>query len=180
MTAAAPRPEIRVRWARPEDVPTILALIRDLADYEKAPQEVVATEESLRAHLFPAGGGRAYAECLMGELRGERGFAVQGFAVFFHNFSTWQGRAGVYLEDLFVRPEYRGVGLGKALLSAVARVAVERGCPRYEWAVLDWNTPALDFYKAKGARALDEWIIHRTTGQALKDLASQAPTIERM
>lgn len=185
MTAAAPRPEIRLRWARPEDVPTILGLIRDLAEYEKAPQEVVATEDSLRAHLFPGGGGRAYAECLIGELWGERasadrGWVVGGFAVFFHNFSTWQGRAGVYLEDLFVRPEYRGVGLGKALLSAVARVAVERGCPRYEWAVLDWNTPALEFYKAQGARALDEWIIHRTTGQALKDLAAQAPVIERI
>jgi GNAT superfamily N-acetyltransferase len=121
----------------------------------------------------------------MGELEGsggsaERDFRVQGFAVFFHNFSTWQGRAGVYLEDLFVRPEHRGAGLGKALLSAVARIAVDRGCPRYEWAVLDWNTPALDFYKARGARALDEWIIHRTTGQALAELASQAPNVEKI
>ncbi|MDX2016557.1 MAG: GNAT family N-acetyltransferase [Planctomycetota bacterium] len=181
--AARASQRIRVRWARPDDVPTILALIRDLAEYEKAPSEVVATEESLRAHLFPAGGVRPFAECLMGEIKsGEIETAgtwtVQGFAVFFHNFSTWQGRAGVYLEDLFVRPEHRGAGLGKALLSAVAKIAVERGCPRYEWAVLDWNTPALDFYKAQGARGLDEWIIHRTTGQSLADLAAQAPKIE--
>jgi GNAT superfamily N-acetyltransferase len=158
-----------VRPATPADIPLILQLIRDLADYEKGLHEVEATEQSLRQHLFGTGLGRGpTAECLIGELDG----TAQGFAVFFHNFSTWKGRPGIYLEDLFVRPAARGSGLGKALLKRVAQIAVERGCPRYEWLVLDWNTPAIDFYKAQGAQPLDGWTVFRLTGPALARLAS--------
>ena len=125
--------------------------------------------ELIRQHLFGNGLGRGpTAECVIGELDG----VAQGFALFFHNFSTWLGKPGIYLEDLFVRPAARGAGLGKALFVHVARIALERGCERYEWSVLDWNTPAIDFYKSMGAVALDDWTTFRVTGEALARLAS--------
>jgi len=165
VTPAASR-SITIRPARPDDSTLIAGLIHELAAYERAPDECHATPELVRAALFPAS-GRAQAECLIGEIGG----VPQGFAVFFHNFSTWRARAGLYLEDLFVRPEARGVGLGKALFCRVARIAVDRGCPRYEWNVLDWNAPALDFYRSMGAVALEGWTIHRLDGDALTRVA---------
>jgi GNAT superfamily N-acetyltransferase len=156
---------VTVRPAVAADVPTILRFIRELADYERAPEEAIATPELLHEALFSA---RPACECFMGEIGG----VPEGFALFFHNFSTWKGRRGVYLEDLYVTPAARGKGLGKALLARVASVAVERGCPRLEWAVLDWNTPALEFYRALGAQRLSEWTVHRVTGDSLTKLAS--------
>lgn len=155
---------VRTRSATPADVPLILALIRELAEYERAPQEAVATEPLLRDALFSP---RPGCEALIGEVDA----IPQGFALFFHNFSTWKGKRGLYLEDLFVRPSARGVGLGKALFAHVARIAVERGCPRMEWAVLDWNTPAIDFYRSMGAVAMDEWTTYRLKDEALKNSA---------
>jgi GNAT superfamily N-acetyltransferase len=161
-----------IRSATRADLPLILTFIRDLAEYEREPQAVQATEALLDQHLFGPGFGRGpVAECLIAELDG----TPQGFAVFFHNFSTWKARPGLYLEDLFVRPAARGRGVGKALLQHLARLAVSRGCARFEWAVLDWNTPAIDFYKAAGAVPLDEWMVFRLTGEALQTLAS-SPT----
>jgi GNAT superfamily N-acetyltransferase len=155
---------ITLRPATPADVGLILGFIRELADYEKGLDQVVATEATLREQLFGAGIGRGpTAECLIGEVDG----VAQGFAVYFHNFSTWKGRAGLYLEDLFVRPAARGLGLGEALFRAVATVAVERGCPRMDWMVLDWNEPAIGFYKRLGAEAMDEWTVFRLSGAAL-------------
>lgn len=162
-------PSITVRDASEHDIPLILALIAELADYERAPEQAVATPELLRRHLFGQGLGRGpTAECIIGELDG----APMGFALFFHNFSTWLGRPGLYLEDLFVRPAARGRGLGQALFAHVARIAVQRGCGRMEWSVLDWNTPAIDFYRANGATAMDEWTVHRLTGEALHRAAA--------
>ncbi len=168
-------PSITVRPATQDDVPLILTLIRDLAEYERAPEQAVATINALRQHLFgdsspghPTKRGPV-AECLIAELDG----APQGFALFFTNFSTWNGVPGIYLEDLFVRPGARQHGLGKALLTRLAVIAVERGCKRLEWAVLDWNTPAIDFYKALGATAMNEWTIFRLTGPALNALAAR-------
>ena len=157
--------DVRVRSAVAGDVPTILRFIRELAEYERAPQEAVATDEALHEALF---GARPACEAFIGEVGG----VAEGFALFFHNFSTWKGKRGVYLEDLYVTPAARGKGLGKALLVAVARVAVERGCPRLEWNVLDWNEPALRFYRSLGAEPLSEWTVHRVSGQALAKLAS--------
>jgi GNAT superfamily N-acetyltransferase len=159
---------LSIRPATPTDIPLILSLIRELADYEKAPQEAIATDALLRRALFPKAPDRPHAECVIGELDG----IPQGFALFFTNFSTWKGRPGIYLEDLFVRPAARSQGLGKALFKHVAALAVSRGCARYEWAVLDWNTPAIDFYKAMGATPMEEWTIYRLTGPALTALAS--------
>ncbi|XXF76690.1 GNAT family N-acetyltransferase [Myxococcaceae bacterium GXIMD 01537] len=156
-----------VRPATPSDIPAIASLIRGLAEYEKLSQEVVLDEAQLRAHLF---GERRYAEVLLAEQDG----AVAGFALFFHNYSTFLSKPGIYLEDLFVRPEYRGQGHGKALLAGVARLAVERGCGRFEWSVLDWNAPAIEFYKAFGAVPQDEWTVFRLTGEPLKRLAASA------
>lgn len=153
-----------IRPATPADVPTIVALIRALADYEKLTHEVVLDEDRMREHLF---GPRPYAEVLMAEVEGRS----VGFALFFHNYSTFLGRPGIYLEDLFVLPEYRGHGLGKALLVALAKLAAERECGRLEWAVLDWNEPSIRFYESLGAVAKKEWIIYRTTGEALAKLA---------
>jgi GNAT superfamily N-acetyltransferase len=153
-----------IRPATPADVPQILAFIRDLALYERAPQEVTATEEGLLRDGF---GPTPFYSCLMAELDGE----PAGFALFFFNYSTWKGRPGVYLEDLFVEPRFRGTGIGKALLQRVAAFAVERGCQRLQWEVLDWNTPAIDFYRAMGAEFLDEWRNVRVTGEALLRLA---------
>jgi len=161
---------IEVRPATVEDVPLILSLIRELAAYEREPDAVVATESDLRWHLFGEGLGRGpTAECVIGEIDG----AAQGFALYFHNFSTWRGRPGMYLEDLYVRPAARGKGLGKSLLSHVAAIAVERGCPRFEWAVLDWNEPAIRFYGSLGARPMSEWTVHRLDGEALWRVAGR-------
>jgi len=158
-----------IRPATPADLPLILDLIGELAEYEREPQAAVATIESLSQHLFGAGLGQGpTARCVIGEIDGE----PQGLAVFFHNFSTWKGKPGVYLEDLFVRPAARGSGLGKVLLRHVAKVAVALGCPRIEWAVLDWNEPAIGFYKAFGAIAMTEWTTFRLTGEALANFAA--------
>lgn len=148
-----------------EDVPTILRLIRALADYEKLSNEVVASEDSLHAALF---GEQPGAECLIAREHGE----PIGFALYFHNFSTFLGRRGLYLEDLFVEPAHRGKGYGKALLQQLARVAVERGCGRLEWSVLDWNAPAIGFYESLGAKLMSEWRIFRLTGEALQTFAA--------
>ncbi len=153
-----------IRSATPADVPTIVSLIRALAEYEKLAHEVELDEARLREHLF---GARPYAEVLMAEVEGRS----VGFALFFHNYSTFLGRPGIYLEDLFVLPEYRGHGLGKALLAGLAKLAVERECGRLEWAVLDWNEPSIRFYESLGAVAKKEWIIYRTTGASLAKLA---------
>jgi len=147
-------------------VPVILAFIRQLAEYEKLSHEAVMTEEILRQSLF---GSRRAAEVLLGY----SGDLPVAFAVFFHNFSTFLGRSGLYLEDLFVIPEMRGKGFGKAMLVELARIARERNCGRFEWSVLDWNKPAIDFYKALGAVPMDEWTIFRVTGEALKRLAGE-------
>jgi GNAT superfamily N-acetyltransferase len=152
-----------IRSARPGDVAAILRLIRALAEYEKLAHEVVATEAALRETLF---GAQPAAEVLLAE---EDGHAV-GLALFFQNYSTFLARPGIYLEDLFVEPAHRGRGIGKALLQAVARLAVRRGCGRFEWSVLDWNTPAIEFYRALGARPMSDWTIMRVTGEALRRL----------
>lgn len=154
-----------IRPATAGDVAQILRLIRALADYEKLAHEVVATEAALRQTLF---GARPAAEVLLAE---EAGRPV-GLALFFQNYSTFLARPGVYLEDLFVEPEFRGQGIGKALLAAVARLAVQRGCGRFEWAVLDWNAPAIEFYRSLGAKPLNDWTLFRVTGEALAKLGS--------
>lgn len=159
--------DIAIRSATVEDTPLILSFIRELAEYEKLSHEVVATEEALRASLF---GERPFAEVLLAFVGGE----PLGFALFFHNFSTFLGKPGIYLEDLYVRPEHRGTGAGRALLVRLARLAVERGCGRLEWWVLDWNEPAVGFYKRIGARAMDDWTVYRLTGDALERLAGGA------
>ena len=155
-----------IRPATERDVPVILAFIRQLAEYEKLSHEAVMTEEILRQSLF---GSRRAAEVLLGYSSDQ----PVAFAVFFHNFSTFLGRSGLYLEDLFVIPEMRGKGFGKAMLVELARIARERNCGRFEWSVLDWNKPAIDFYKALGAVPMDEWTIFRVTGEALKRLAGE-------
>ena len=155
---------IEIRPATVDDVPLVLSFVRQLADYEKLAHMVVATEASLREALF---GERPGAEVLLGFVEGE----AVGFAVYFHNFSTFLGRRGLWLEDIFVQPERRGRGYGKALLLAVARIAQERGCGRFEWAALDWNTPAWEFYRSLGATPLEEWTMFRVTGVALEKLA---------
>ncbi|WP_119067353.1 GNAT family N-acetyltransferase [Rubrobacter indicoceani] len=157
-----PRPEIRS--ATEKDVPLVLDFIKRLAHYEKLSHEVVATEESLRETLF---GERRYAEVLIGH----RGDAPVAFALFFHNYSTFLGKPGIYLEDLFVLPEHRGSGYGREMLLYLAGIAVGRGCGRLEWSVLDWNEPAIGFYKALGAVPMDGWTTMRVTGDALSRLA---------
>ena len=156
---------IAIRPAVPSDLPLIAELIRALADYEKLSHEVRFDEAVLGQHLF---GARPMAEVVIGELDG----VAQGFALFFHNFSTFEGRPGIYLEDLFVRPAARGSGLGKALLSHLAALATQRDCARLEWSVLDWNEPAIGFYKKLGARLMDEWTVMRVDGQALTQLGA--------
>lgn len=154
--------------ATANDVPLILALIRELADYEKLSDQVSATEAALRASLF---GERPAAEVLVARSGGE----PAGFALFFPNYSTFLAKPGIYLEDLFVRPAFRGQGIGKALLASVAALAVARGCGRFEWSVLDWNEPAIGFYRRLGARPLDDWTMFRITGAELAALAADAP-----
>lgn len=155
---------LSIRFATADDLPLIAQFIRDLAAYEKLAHEVRFDEAGLGQRLF---GPRPYAEVLIGEIDG----AAQGFALFFHNFSTFEGKPGIYLEDLFVRPEARGSGLGKALLKRLAALAIERDCARLEWWVLDWNTPSIGFYKALGAKPMDEWTVFRVDGDALTGLA---------
>lgn len=156
---------ISIRPASAADLPLIAQLIRDLAEYERLAHEVRFDDDVLNAKLF---GPRPYAEVVIGEIDGH----PQGFALFFHNFSTFEGRPGIYLEDLFVRPEARGSGLGKALLSHLATLAVERDCARLEWSVLDWNEPAIGFYKKLGARLMDDWTVMRVDGDALAQLGA--------
>jgi GNAT superfamily N-acetyltransferase len=155
-----------IRPATVDDVPIILSLIRELAEYERLSHEVVATEGLLRESLF---GERRGAEVLIACCKG----ASAGFALFFHNFSTFLGRPGIYLEDLYVKPKFRGRGIGRALLTHLARLAKERGCGRLEWAVLDWNEPAIKLYKSIGAVPMDEWTVYRVTGEALETLATR-------
>jgi GNAT superfamily N-acetyltransferase len=159
----------QIRRARVEDVPVILQLIRDLATYERAPDEVVATEEQLVNVLF---GEHRVAEVL---LAFEEESPV-GFALFFHNFSTWLGQPGLYLEDLFVKPEKRGKGYGRALLVELAKIARDRGCGRMEWAVLNWNESAIKFYHTLGAKPMDEWTVFRLTRDGIARLANAADT----
>jgi GNAT superfamily N-acetyltransferase len=158
---------ITIRAATRDDTPLVLEFIRDLARYERLEHEVSASEEELREALF---GERRYAEVVFACSGGE----PVGFALFFHNFSTFKGRPGIYLEDLFVRPEARGRGIGKQLLAHLARTAVARRCARLEWAVLDWNEPSIGFYRGLGALPMDEWRIFRLTGDALTLLAGTA------
>ena len=157
--------DFSIRFAAREDVPTILEFIRALAAYEKMEDQVIADETLLETWIFE----KRKAEVLLAF----EGDTPVGFALFFHNFSTWLGRAGIYLEDLFVLPEYRGRGYGKLLLKRLARIAVQRGCGRLKWACLDWNEPSIAFYKSVGATALDEWTTYRVTGDALLALASR-------
>ena len=156
---------VSIRPAVLADVPLILRFVRDLAEYERSADKVAVDERSMRDALFSK---RPAAEAVIAELDGK----AVGFALFFQNFSTWVGRSGIYLEDLYVDPEARGAGVGKALLTHVARLAVNRGCERFEWAVLDWNEPAIGFYKSLGAVPMDEWTVYRLSGEALKRAAN--------
>lgn len=158
-------PTIDIRPAAIGDVPLILRFIRELAIYEKAEPEVLATEEHLRRTLF---GDQPYAHALICRVDG----VDAGFAVYFFNYSTWQGRPGLYLEDLYLTPAHRHAGAGKALLQYLARIAVANDCGRFEWSVLDWNEPAIRFYRSIGAVAMDEWVRYRLTGRALADSAA--------
>lgn len=152
--------QFQIREATPEDVPSIYSLVRDLAEYEKMSDEVVGTDEMMHESLF---GEKAVAECILATIEDK----AVGLALFFHNFSTFLAKPGIYLEDLFVMPEFRGQGIGKALLSRVAKTAVERNCGRMEWSVLDWNKPSIDFYDSLGAVQMSEWITCRLTGEPL-------------
>ncbi|MGP8173762.1 MAG: N-acetyltransferase family protein [Terracidiphilus sp.] len=154
-----------IRIATPADVPQILSFIRALAAYERAPGAVTATEADLMRDGF---GPNPFYSCLMAEHDGQ----PAGFALYFFNYSTWMGRPGLYLEDIYVQPEFRGLGIGKTLLQRVAAIAVEKNCPRLQWEVLDWNTPAIEFYRIMGAEFLDEWRNVRVSGEALRRLAT--------
>jgi GNAT superfamily N-acetyltransferase len=160
-------PRIEIRPARVDDVALILRFIRELAAYERAEQEVVATEASLRSSLFGPGARAQALICRIGDVDA-------GFAVYFFNYSTWQGRQGLYLEDLYVSPSCRSAGAGKAMLHYLARLAVSNGCGRFEWSVLDWNEPAIAFYRSIGAVAMDEWVRFRLAGEALAKFAGGA------
>ena len=155
-----------IREATESDVPQILQFIRDLAEYEKLAHMVVATEEQLRSTLF---GAVRLAEVLIGSADGE----PAGFAIFFHNYSTFLAQPGIYLEDLFVKPEFRGRGYGKALLVRLAQIARDRNCGRVEWAVLNWNEPSIAFYKSLGARPMEDWTVFRLTGEALEKMGNK-------
>ena len=166
MTDSAALPSIKLRPATHADIPHILAFIRELGEYERLAHEVVADEATLAAQLF---GERPAAEVIIAEVDGE----PAGFALFFHNFSTFLGRRGLYLEDLFVRLRFRGLGLGKRLMTHLAKLAVERDCGRFEWSVLDWNAPAIALYRELGALPMDGWTVQRVSGAALKALADR-------
>lgn len=157
------QPEFHIRPAAESDAPLVLQFVRELAQYERLLHEVAATEESVRETLF---GARPYAEVSLGYLAD----TPAAFALYFHNYSTFLGQPGIYLEDLYVREEFRGRGLGRAMLRHLARLARERGCGRLEWAVLNWNEPAINFYKGLGAAPMDEWTVFRLTGEALDKL----------
>lgn len=158
-------PNVFLRFAKEEDTALILSFIRALAEYEHMENLVTAKEETLRDSLFQ----KKAAEVVLAEKDGQ----PVGFALFFHNFSTFLGKSGIYLEDLFVLPQARGAGIGKALLSFLARLAAERGCGRFEWWCLDWNTPSIAFYQKMGAQPMNDWTVYRVDGQALADLAEQ-------
>lgn len=158
--------DLQFRFATPDDTSLILQFIRELADYEHMLQEVVATEELLQEWIFK----KEKAEVLFPLVEGKEA----GFALFFHNFSTFLGRAGIYLEDLYIMPEYRGRGIGTQVLEELARIAVERGCGRLEWWCLDWNQPSIDFYIAKGAEPMSDWTVYRIAGEQLEKMASSA------
>lgn len=160
---------LTLRPATPEDVPNILSFIRELAEYEREPDAVLATEADLLRDGFTE--PRRF-HSLIAEWHGQ----PAGFALYFYSYSTWQGRAGIYLEDIFVRPEFRGKGIGKALLTKVAATAVSEGLPRFDWSVLDWNQPSIDFYHQVGAVMKSEWVGMRVTGEALTKLAAQSVT----
>lgn len=155
--------EVILKHATVDDVAKILSFIKEIAEYEKMSDEVVATEDLLREWIFE----KQQAEVIFAMENGKE----IGFALFFHNFSTFLGRAGLYLEDLYVKKEYRGKGYGKALLKELARIAVERGCGRFEWSCLDWNTPSIEFYRSFGAKPMDGWSVYRVSGDTLKELA---------
>jgi GNAT superfamily N-acetyltransferase len=162
-----PRTSIVIRMATERDIPLILGFIQGLAEYERLRELCVATEEDLRTTLF---GDRPAAEVIIASVDGK----PQGFALFFHNYSTFLAQRGIYLEDLFVHPEARGQGVGYALLSELARIAIDRDCGRLEWAVLDWNESSIDFYKRIGAKPLSDWLMFRMTGEPLHHLAAQS------
>jgi GNAT superfamily N-acetyltransferase len=164
-------PEIAIRSARPEDVPLILAFIRELAEYEHLSHEVVATEDRLRATLF---GDRPFAEVILAESGGD----PAGFSLFFHNYSTFLARPGIYVEDIFVRPPFRNQGIGRKILTHICELAAERECGRVEWSVLDWNAPAITFYENLGAVRMADWRIFRLTGAALEKMAAQNGTLD--
>jgi len=159
-------PGFVIRSSTADDSQLILDFIKELAEYEKLSDEVVATVEILRNYLF---GERAYAEVLIGEYEG----VPVGYALFFHNYSTFTGRPGIYLEDIYINPEWRGKGFGKSLLAFIAKLAVERDCTRVEWSVLDWNEPSIQFYRSIGAAPMDEWTVQRLDGSALENFAKQ-------
>ncbi len=156
---------MHIRSARSEESTVILQLIKDLAEYEKAPDQVEATESDLKATIF---GKEPKVFCDVVEVDSE----IAGMAIWFLNYSTWQGKHGIYLEDLFIKPEYRGRGYGKALLVHLAKLCEEKGYGRFQWWVLDWNSPAIEFYRSLGAEAMDEWTVYRVSGKALKDLGT--------
>ena len=155
--------QITIRYAQESDIPQILFFIRELASYENMLDDVVATEDLLREWIFE----KKRAEVILAEENGE----PVGFALFFHNFSTFLGRTGIYLEDLFVKPEHRGKGVGKALLQRLAQITIERGCGRLEWTCLDWNKPSIDFYLSLDATPMDQWTVYRLTGETLLRIA---------
>jgi GNAT superfamily N-acetyltransferase len=167
-----------VRPARPEDVPEILAMVRELAEYERSAHEVQATEGMIADLLFggntPSGAPAAYCHVALRPADHADGPTLAGMALWFLNASTWMGQHGIYLEDLYVRPGFRGLGLGQALMAQLAQICMDRGYPRLEWWVLDWNTPAIDFYRTLGAQSMDEWTVNRITGTQLERLANRA------
>ena len=156
-----------IRYARKEDAPRIHQLIKDLADYEKAPLEAKATIQQIEETIF---GDNPVAFCHVAEIDGQ----IAGIAIWFLNYSTWLGKAGLYLEDLFVKPEFRGKGLGLELMKTLAKLCVERHYERFQWWVLDWNEPSINFYKSIGAEAMDEWTVYRLSGNALKSFAASS------
>ncbi len=166
MQSQNPLNEFEIRSASSKDIPLILTFIKELAEYEKLSHEVIATESDLEKYLFSKD---KVAEVIIGHYQEK----PVGFALYFHNFSTFMGKPGIYLEDLYVRKPYRGKGFGKKLLTYLAKLAVERNCGRMEWAVLDWNEPSIHFYKSLGARTMDEWLINRVTGDSLEQLAKR-------